>query len=567
MGRLDFSCLTSTPDSSTFYGLDTTNSFDDLPNSYRTGYSFVIFKSNSNPTSPANLTWSVVSRISVKYLKSVGWGDYSCVVNADGVFTSFFRNYTASSLPVPSGFQYDPFGLPGSDTLIGEKGPGTWRPFKVDPSYQWLKPYGSSQLSQAIGYVSSPAGPYLLHCMLSESTIQFARQEETNGVLTLTKVGGWNLPNLDIVSPSVITIGNDQLYVLFRTRMSFGVLNSYSLSSISSTLPANKTYLSPASRSCGDAVSPRLLTMLKTLYLVCDQPTRSPELYTIKDPDSDTTLGAPDLLDKFFWVPSGQPFAAASGGPGQPRFLLYRTTAGKFAVPLDGPNHTVVNIGDITVDDTSGSGIIYPLYESPSFTAEAVGSISAVVVVGFLAVFFYRRRKRVLSALKGFSTEAGTAPDTPDDADSKPTAPAGSNAQQQPEMSTPINGSSFPSATMSLQPTSTPTTILPMAPISSSNLQPVQNQMQALQFSQHPRPTVENIRSINNTPVASSSAWQPTPFVPPAGTQRIRAPEVTSSNSTPTNSLSPPPPIPHGSKPGNEIESFGASPTIHHPHT
>lgn len=196
MGRLDFSCLTSTPDSSTFYGLDTTNSFDDLPNSYRTGYSFVIFKSNSNPTSPANLTWSVVSRISVKYLKSVGWGDYSCVVNADGVFTSFFRNYTASSLPVPSGFQYDPFGLPGSDTLIGEKGPGTWRPFKVDPSYQWLKPYGSSQLSQAIGYVSSPAGPYLLHCMLSESTIQFARQEETNGVLTLTKVGGWNLVRL-----------------------------------------------------------------------------------------------------------------------------------------------------------------------------------------------------------------------------------------------------------------------------------------------------------------------------------------------------------------------------------
>ncbi|KAG9069809.1 hypothetical protein KI688_009134 [Linnemannia hyalina] len=351
--------------------------------------------------------------------------------------------------------------------------------------------------------------------------------------------------------------------------MSFGVLNSYSLSSISDTLPANTTYLSPASSNCGNSVSPRLFTNLKTLYLVCDQPI-SPELYTINDPDNNTTLGTPDILYKGVTIPSGQRLATVGGGPGQGRFLLYRTVDGKFfAVPLDGPDHATVNIGNITVDDTSGSDLVYPSSgASPSFTAEVVGSISALVIVGFLAAFFYRRRRRLLSNLKGLQTEVGTAPSTPADIDNKPTAPVGSNAQQQPEMSTPPVGSHLPSATMSLPSTSTPTTILPMAPIpSTSNHQSVQDQMQTLQFSQHPRPTVENIRPTNNITVASSSAWQPTPFVPPAAAQRTRAPEVTSSDPTPTNASSPPPPIPHGSKPGYEIESVGTPPTVHHPHT
>ncbi|KAF9537817.1 hypothetical protein EC957_007646 [Mortierella hygrophila] len=573
MGRLDVLCLTSTPDSSTFYGLDVANSFDDLSNSYRSGSSVIIYKSNSNPTSPASLTWSVVSRIPSNDLNLYGQGEHTCTVNANGVFTFFFQNYTsAASRTVPSGYRYDPYGLPGSDTLIGAKGSGTWRPFKVDPNYQWVAaawPTGSNQINQALGYVSSPAGPYLVHCMLGGSTLIIASHNETSNDLTLSKVGTWTLPNLNSVSPSIIAIGNDNLYVLLRPSMPFGVLNSYSLSSISNTLPANKTYLPPASSSCGNSASPRLFTNLKTLYLVCDQPI-SPELYIINDPDNNITLGTPDILYKGVTIPPGQRLATVGGGPGQGRFLLYRTFDGKFAVPLDGPDHATVNIGNITVDDTSGSDLVYPSSgASLSFTAEVVGSISALVVVGFLAAFFYRRRRRLLSTLKGLQSEAGTAPGTPSDIDSNPTATAGPNdQQQQSEMSTPPGDSHLPSATMSLPSTSTPSTILPMAPIPSTlNHQSVQDQMQALQFSQHPRPTVENIRPINNTTVASSSAWQPTPFVPPAATQRIRAPEVTSSDPIPINASSPPPPIPRGSKPGYEVESVGTPPTVHHPHT
>ncbi|KAF9128238.1 hypothetical protein BGX30_014408 [Mortierella sp. GBA39] len=559
MGRLDVLCLTSTPDSSTFYGLDVAISFDNLPNSYRSSTSVVIYKSNSNPTSPANLTWSVVSRIPSSDLNVYGQGEHTCAVNANGVFTFIFQNYTsAASRTVPSGYRYDPFGLPGSDTLIGTKGSGTWRPFKVDPNYQWVTTAyttNPNQINQALGYVSTPAGSYLVHCMLGGSTLFIASHDETSNDLTLSKVGTWTLPTPNGASPSVFAIGNDQLYVLLRSSTSFGLLNSYSLSSISNTLPANKTYLSPASSNCGNSLSPRLFTNLKTLYLICDR-SPFPELYTINDPDNNITIGAPDILNNGVAIPAGQRFATVGGGPGQGRFLLYRTDGGKFAVPLDGPDHATVNIGNITVDDTSGSGLVYPTSGAdPSYTAEVVGSISALVVVGFLAAFFYRRRRRLLSTLKGLQTEAGTAPGTPADTDKKSTAPAGSNAQQQQqqqvEMSTPPGGSHLTPATMSLPSTSTPTTILPMAPISStSNHQSVQDHMQTLQFSQHPRPTVENIRPINDTTVASSSAWQPTPFVPPAATQRTRAPEVTSSDPTPTNASSPPPPIPHGSKPG-----------------
>ncbi|OAQ29072.1 hypothetical protein K457DRAFT_19486 [Linnemannia elongata AG-77] len=450
MGRLDFLCFTSTPDSSTFYGLDEASSFDDLPNSHRDGSSLIIFKSNSNPISPTNLTWSVVSRIPTEDLNLFSHKEHTCIVNADGVFIFFFQNYTADALDVPSGVRYDPFSLPDSDTLIGSKGPGTWKPFKVDPNFQWGSLYDFVRASQALGYVSSPKGPYLVHCILRGTTLQIATHEETSNVLTLSIVGTWYLPNLGDVNPSTIAIGNDHLYVLFRTRMSFGILNSYSLSSISNTLPANKTYQTPPSGTCGDStsVSPCLFTVLKTLYLICVRPISSPinpELYTIKDPDNDIMLGTPEVLE-----------------PGVKVYL----------------------------DDTSGSGLEYPYKASPSFTAEVVVSISALVVVGFLAAFIYRRKRRLLLALKGLPTEASTASDTPANIDSKPTEPAGSNVQQQqqqqqqqPEMSTPAGGSYFSSATISMPSASNPTTILPMAPITStSNHQSVQDQKQALQF-------------------------------------------------------------------------------------
>ncbi|KAG0296313.1 hypothetical protein BGZ96_009712 [Linnemannia gamsii] len=184
MAKLGIDCLTSTPDSSTFYGLDVTPSYD-YAVEYKSGTSFVIFKSNTNPTSPENLTWSLVSRA---YIEDLGVGtnvDYSCAVDANGVFTFFYHDYKNPT--IPTGIRYDPDGKADSDAVPSSKGPGTWRVINIDRSYQWV-PYG---VIQALQYVDSPSGPLLLHCIVRGNFVQFASYNETTNALD--RLGTWDL--------------------------------------------------------------------------------------------------------------------------------------------------------------------------------------------------------------------------------------------------------------------------------------------------------------------------------------------------------------------------------------
>ncbi|KAG0307329.1 hypothetical protein BGZ97_000436, partial [Linnemannia gamsii] len=134
MGKLGIDCLTSTPDSSTFYGLDSTYSYD-YTTEYKDGTSFIIFKSNTNPTSPENLTWSLVSRIYVEDLGFASPNDFTCAVDAHGAFTFFFRDWKQPNFP--SGVLYDPNGIVDSHAIAGSKGPGTWRTIDGSMHYQW----------------------------------------------------------------------------------------------------------------------------------------------------------------------------------------------------------------------------------------------------------------------------------------------------------------------------------------------------------------------------------------------------------------------------------------------
>lgn len=191
MGKLDIGCLTSTPDSSTFYGLDVTSSYD-YAVEYKSGSSFVIFKSNANPTSPENLTWSLVSRLYIEDLGIGSLSDYSCAVDANGVFTFFFEDY--SSPNIPSGIRYDPNGKADSGAVTGSKGPGTWRSISVDRSHQWER----SRINQALQYVDSPSGPLLLHCIIRGNKVLFASYNEATNALN--SIGSWYLVRLIVLS-------------------------------------------------------------------------------------------------------------------------------------------------------------------------------------------------------------------------------------------------------------------------------------------------------------------------------------------------------------------------------
>ncbi|KAF9083147.1 hypothetical protein BGX23_011743 [Mortierella sp. AD031] len=182
MGIISLNCLTTDPDSTTFYGLSKTNTYDARGYSYPdNSFVTVLVKSNSSPVSPYNLTWSVVSRIGSRYLQG-GMSTYNefftCAINSQGVFTAFRDGY---------GIRYDPAGT--MDPSFGFKGPGAWMNVSVDSAYNWTAGTGVS------GYVNNGATSVLLHSFYSSdsNTIRVATMDEATK--RLLPAGVWPMPS------------------------------------------------------------------------------------------------------------------------------------------------------------------------------------------------------------------------------------------------------------------------------------------------------------------------------------------------------------------------------------
>lgn len=163
--------------------------------------------------------------------------------------------------------------------------------------------------------------------------------------------------------------------------------------------------------------------------------------------------------------------------------------------------------------------------------------------------------------------------------------------------------------------TATLLSMAPITPVPPQQFQSMQERMQALQFSSHPRPnfvtTVHGGEFDSSNPLVSNSglsgapraAWQPTPFVPPAQLASsnidrpfpsvLNSPSATTvlSGSSPgqsshdpqtvvsqhavnsytlseATSLPPPTSIPHYTRPSPDIELSHIRATVqNHPHT
>ncbi|KAG0271500.1 hypothetical protein BGZ95_000680 [Linnemannia exigua] len=553
MGKLAPDCLTSTPDGSTFYGLDITSSYDETVSDYKEGTSFVIVKSNANPTSPESLTWSVWSRIYLSDLPPMSLsGTTKCAVNNEGVFT-FFNRLSSPSYFYPSepyGYRYDPNGKSDSKSITSYNGRGTWT--VVNILYEWKVSYSTHVLE----YVNSPTGLSLLHCHSDDYDLNCATFKEDGNAL----VPAWSWRLGIGTAPVMFAIGHDRLYMLSRA----GPLYSYQLFTPSNSLPNSTTPGTPNNCPSGYSNMPDIVINQKAMYLLC----RGSTTYSTASPtmlyvNNDTvggvaTLVGPETLKPEFGTT--HTIRAIGSGTGDGHFILGASYRELIAITLDGSYRTTYNLTKLTVSDTSGS---YD-YEDPgpivkNYVAGTVGGICAFVILAVLGVFYYKRRRSNTNTTQdALQAEAGR--DTPADVDSKP-AMASAGPSNQLATSPPIE-SPFTPAAQSIPPQS-PTVILPMAPIPPiSQQQTVQNQMQELGFSNHPRPTVAT--------TSTGVPWQPTPFVPPSSSQRIRAPELdgftaitTGDNST----ASPPPPIPRSSKPYSEGGSQPIPATVHHPHT
>jgi hypothetical protein len=258
------------------------------------------------------------------------------------------------------------------------------------------------------------------------------------------------------------------------------------------------------------------------------------------------TIGAGTGEGHFHLSISSSPYT------GEDHFHLSTSTSpytGLFALSLSGG--VIFNLTDLRVNDPSVNSVHnFDDLDTDDPVPATVGVICALVIVGIIAVFLYKKRNKVKATQHIAQAEAG--PDT--------------SANLDRNLGT-FSGQINPQATSAVQsilpqPLST---ILPMASITPTpepqQQQTAQNQMKELGFSSHPRPTVAC--------VATGEPWQPTPFVPPGSSQRVRAPEFDESTSvTGETSIiaSSSPPIPRNSRPSPEVDAECIQSAVHSPH-
>ncbi|KAF9092843.1 hypothetical protein BGX23_003876 [Mortierella sp. AD031] len=539
MGVLDLDCLTTDSDATTYYGFTFTSSYDDAPNPYTSNA--VLVKSNSNPVSPYNLTWSVVSRIESRYLMGSIEGSISCAVDAQGVFTAFrrYKGMSSYTTSLPFGLRYDPTGT--MDAKFNVKGPGAWMNITVDPSYAWSKDY----TNQVLGYVSNGASNVLIHAVLDKANNTIYVASVNEATKTLTAAGLWRMNKTIHGVPKVLAIGNDHLYTFGDIDFALNdptFLTGFPLTTISQITPVGKIYNTTRTHKCPWSMTLYLYINHGTLTLICSQvPGLSfpSTLYTIADPNNVLDLGPPavnftkDIIYGDFLIPIG-------GGPGQASFSLMQKNMNMYAFGKDYTGWMFADqISRVNVTDTVG---INPNPRPSSSSSDSdsssgagviVGTIAGIVFVGGLLVWFIRRNNNTNkdSAKPAVGNNHPAFTQVNNYTYAQQPGPNGGPNYYNPSAQYPAGQypGTYPTTTYPLGQNA-PTTILPMAPISSMpQPQTFQGQMQGLQFSSHPRPNFVTTAygSEPQTPNTMSGAtgtvgapwqpvpWQPTPFVPP----------------------------------------------------
>ncbi|KAF9130123.1 hypothetical protein BG015_004046 [Linnemannia schmuckeri] len=546
-------CVTTDAAATTFYAFAYDRSYDSVYPVNRKVYEAILIKSNTNPASPDRLTWSVVSRIDSRSLAGDfddvnDAAEYSCTTNAQGVFTLLGRYSGSLSSGTPFGVRYDPTAT--MDSKFNFKGPGGWMNITIHSNYNWP----SSYKEQTLGYVNSGGNSVLVHAIRTPSSFNIATlNEETK---TLTGVASWPQNLTNYATTKAFTIGSDNLYT-FATALG-GIssvdsvyLYSYPLSTITAAPPVRKSFNTTQTANCHSSPTPYLYTLGGSLVFICDQSTDRDfpsTLYTIADPNIADSVGVPesftlDITYMDFFVPIGP-------GAGQSSFaltqtsttsFLYETSYKLYAFGKDAagsrflqsvPNVDVIDPVGINPNPSSpppvsGGGGGRGGGSSSSSSGAIAGAVAGVVALVALVIF--------LVMLRRCNNNRATIIEAESDKDKTKytvvtnnyvhSPPPGQNGG--PDYYNPPGqhlAAPFPEG----EPASD--TILPMAPITPltpQQHQTLQEQMQALQFSTHPRPNFITTSSggeleTTNVPLADS----PGPYSEAAGTPAAPWPQM-----------------------------------------
>ncbi|KAG0258208.1 hypothetical protein BGZ95_005026 [Linnemannia exigua] len=550
-------CFTTDAAATTFYAFAHDRSYDSVYSVNSKVYEAVLIKSNINPASPESLTWSVVSRINSRSLAG-DFGDvdnaaeYSCTINSQGVFTLLGRDSGILSSGTPFGVRYDPTAT--MDPKFNFEGPGGWMNITIHSNYNWP----SSYKEQTLGYVNSGGSSVLVHAVRTSSSFNIATLNEETKILT--GVASWP-HNLTSYATTTFTIGNDHLYTVASAQGGLNGINSinlysYPLSTITAIPPVRKSFNTTQAANCYWSLTPYLYTLGGSLVLICGQSADKDypsTLYTITDPNVADSVGLPEsfTLDITYM----KPFVPIGTGTGQSSFALARTSTSSilsqtsyklhaFGKDTAGsrflqsvPNIDVIDPVGINPNPSSsppvsgggGGGVGGSSSSSSGAIAGAVAGVAALTVLVVFLVLLRRYNNNRATIIEAESDKNKTTY-TVITSNYVPPLPPGQNGGpgyyslpgQHP-------AAPFPEG----EPASD--TILPMAPITSltpQQHQTLQEQMQALQFSTHPRPNFVTASSggepaTTNIPLANpsgsyfeatttpASPWPQMPYVPP----------------------------------------------------
>ncbi|KAG0270302.1 hypothetical protein BGZ95_001739 [Linnemannia exigua] len=399
MGFIDIICLTTNPEATTFYGLAyaTTQAFDQ----HSTGIPHnVLVKSNTNPSLPNYLTWSVVAKIPSSKVLGYGYSSsiqYSCAINAQEIFTMIGRITDRDQAPF--GVRYDPAGT--MDPSFDYHGPGAWVNITADAGYTLPR----NVKKQALGYVSNGGANVLIYASLSDvdNTISLATVSEADKAISTA--GTWALNITSHGKVGALTIANDNLY-------SFGTANATSdpiflsgfpLIPIKTATPASMAISMTGANTCNTATDPFIYNKQESLTLLCGDsstPTQTQTQYTIED----INVAPGRLMAKTFtaniaginyFVPIGKSNNAANSSS----FILFSTKGGPmYGVGYGGASSDIVyNMGRINVaediGDESGNSDFSEERSWWTGARKAQFALGCVVAVMLLIGLIYRLTK------------------------------------------------------------------------------------------------------------------------------------------------------------------------------
>ncbi|KAF8926752.1 hypothetical protein BGZ47_002561 [Haplosporangium gracile] len=234
------------PSATTFYAFTYDNTYDGVYPTYNNTFEAILVKSNSNPASATNLTWSVVSRIDSRsltgaYSSMLDVHNYACAVSTQGVFTLVGRSKGTATFitPImPLGIRYDPTWT--MDSKYNFKGPGGWMNISIDANYNWQATF----LYQSLAYVNnSGGGSALVHAFMASGSTSVNIATMNEATKTLTAAAVWSLNLTSSAIPRVLTISNDHLYtfaVEYGLHFNPTYLSGLPLSTITITPPVHQ---------------------------------------------------------------------------------------------------------------------------------------------------------------------------------------------------------------------------------------------------------------------------------------------------------------------------------------